>query len=199
MEKPRTRVVGLYIEEERLRDHVKFILKAKGIIAEKVQGIQSSPFKVVLTDRRYVPLGFETKTATVEEGFSEEDLIWAIEVLEKLPSLGEEVVVGVDPGKKMGAAALCKNILIDSQVTDDTSKLVDWINRIRRIAETKILMVRVGRGERCREILEALEEQSWEGMEVEAVDESNTTKSLTQRSSRYGKDVGAAIRIALRV
>ncbi len=199
MEKPRSRVVGLYMEGEKFRDHVKFALKARGIRAEDIQDIQRTQFNVILTNRKDIPPGLEAKIAPVEEGFSEEELVWTIRVLEKLPSIGEEVIVGVDPGKRMGAVALCRNILIDAQATDDTSELVDWISGIRRIAEPKTLKVRVGRGERWSKILDALEKGGWAEMEVEAVDESHTTKSLNHWNRRYGKDVSAAIRIALRL
>ncbi len=199
MEKPKSMFVGLYIEDEKFRDHVKFILKARGIVAIDAQNIQNAPFDVVLTDGRSVPPGLTTKTMSVEKGFSDEELVWAIEVLMKLPGVGKKVVVGIDPGKKMGAAVLCGNILIDSKVTDKTSELKDWIDEIRKIAKPKIMKVRVGKGERWMEIVDALEEGSCIGMKVEAVDESHTTKSLAQWNRCYGKDVVAAIRIALRV
>ena len=201
MKKPGERGrIGLRIKDEGLRSQISFLLRTEAIEAEDISSMEGVEglYKVVITDEK--PRVERPGILVVKEGFQPKDLFKAIRVLERLPRRIDSLTIGVDPGEKIGSAALCSNELIDFHTSHEVSSLIQWIEWLLGLVKPPSVRVRVGRGDRWREIVEAVKEKGWEGVKVEVVDEKETTKGFSPWDGwDLGKDVRAAIRIALKV
>lgn len=189
-------VIGLRIEDPGLSSRIEFVLKNKGYETVSLEkGDRASSPVIVITDTD--PDFSHEKTLRLTDDTTEEDLLWQIRVLERLPDRMARLVIGVDPGKKVGAAALVDTSLIATLVTNKPGELRRWIGRVRELVDVDSFTIRIGRGERWQRILTELEEV--EAAEIEVTDEKYTTKKARHwKDKRFEKDVAAALRIALK-
>lgn len=201
MRRPRGPIALHIADNPELKDRIRFILKTKGIEAVEIgETVGETPFNLVITDRKEAKFKGEVKTLFVHEKLNEDELLESISLLSKLPRRCDEVVIGIDPGLTIGAAALCRNSLIDVSVAGDIAQLINWIEKVDRIVKPSSTRIRIGRGEKWRETFDAIGKLRIKAMSIELVDEARTTKPPLQgKRAKYGKDVEAAIKIALKL
>ena len=137
----------------------------------------------------------EPRTINVSRELDVNDFLEKISILFNLPEKAEKLTVGVDPGVRIGAAALCSNVLLTWRTFRDIDALVDWIERIVEITRLKEVEVKVGKGWRSDEIIGKILESKI-GC-VRLIDERNTTRGLKLKQ-KLDREVLSAVRIALK-
>lgn len=192
--------VALNIDDSVLRDRIRLLLKTRGIKAvDAVEACEETLIHLIVTDRKDVDCE-EVHILPVGKEVDEEKLLESIDILGRTPKRCGEVVIGVDPGLTIGVAALCRNSVIDVNVSNDVDQLVDWMRKIIEIVKPPSTRIRIGKGEKWKETLDAVKRSGINETCIQLVDERNTTKTpLPGKWRRYGRDVRAAIKIALKV
>ena len=120
----------------------------------------------------------------------------------------DRMFIGIDPGKRIGVAVLCTNVLIDAWISDNPSEVIERIKQIIEIIRPEKIVIRIGKGEYSREILARIQKEKLK--DVKLVDETSTTRKSKEEilsTQFYGslgrrtvsEEILSAIIIALRV
>jgi hypothetical protein len=101
----------------------------------------------------------------------------------------DQLIIGIDPGKRPGIAFVADGILIDARTTTDPRIVNDIVTRSIRAYEPRNMLIRIGVGDpKNRDLI--IDGLRAGGFLIEVVDETMTTIG-----SRY-RDENAAVRIA---
>jgi hypothetical protein len=139
---------------------------------------------------------FSSPTIPLEELDENPDVARG-QILSRL-AVGEQImVVGIDPGSRIGAAAFMGETRLASRTFNSKRGVVSWVARLVEKVPSRRLLVRVGDGEpgTATWLAESLISMVPEAA-VEIVDESGTSRGGTAKGLQ--KDQGSAARIAFR-
>ncbi|MHA2028148.1 MAG: hypothetical protein ACW99A_02680 [Candidatus Kariarchaeaceae archaeon] len=119
-----------------------------------------------------------------------------IKAINKNPE-DNECYIGIDPGNSIGVCIILNQILVDSTVFYSKSKMIQWIKSKLREINKAITIIRVGDGggKNQAEIIEMLQKNITANIELQLVNEKNTSKKITSHITSHEQ---AAIRIAKR-
>jgi hypothetical protein len=139
---------------------------------------------------------FAAPTISLEELDENPDVARG-QILARLAEGEQTMLVGIDPGSRIGTAAFLGETRLASRTFNSKRSAVAWLSRLVERVPSKHLLVRVGDGEPktamwLADSLTSLIPKAT----VEMVDESGTSRSGSARGLR--KDQGSAARIAFR-
>lgn len=139
---------------------------------------------------------FEVPTLALEELDDNPDVVRG-QVLSKLAPEEPTVVVGIDPGSRIGAAAFLGETRLASRTFNSKRAAVSWVVTILAKVQSKGPLVRVGDGEPgiAMWLADALASTIPDAV-IEVVDESGTSQGGGARGLQ--KDQGSAAKIAFR-
>ncbi len=151
---------------------------------------------VVLTTRQEA--GRFADDAIAVEDLDENPLVMKVQVLAKVDGAGRELVIGIDPGSRIGLAIFYAGAGLGFQTFNSTASLYKTIfGLVRRVPNSRCV-VKIGNG--SRELASKLASdigRTLPGVTVEIVNEEGTsTRNVRFRS--LPKDQSAAARIAFR-
>jgi hypothetical protein len=160
-----------------------------------------SDVKVVITTSEERPLITSKRIITVGPGYP-----YRLAVDRALHSPEErdtfsEVVVGIDPGKRIGVATLGDGRIIHTALLRGTSKLRRELNYVFWAFPSNRRLIRIGSvGSRpiLDEITESLGDLRWDAP-MELVDERRTSQQLSRSEVDLPRDIVSAIQIASRL
>jgi len=150
---------------------------------------------LVITTRKEAAL-LTSRTISVEDLDENPDVARG-EILSKLSEGEETLVVGIDPGSRIGAAAFLGDVRLASRTFNSRRGACAWVvNLLERVPSSRAV-VRVGDGDpgTARWFAGALVSRI-PGSLVEIVDESGTSRSKGAKGLQ--KDQGSAAKIAFR-
>ncbi|MCE7735772.1 MAG: hypothetical protein GPJ54_12900 [Candidatus Heimdallarchaeota archaeon] len=108
-----------------------------------------------------------------------------------------ECVIGIDPGNTSGVCIIMNRVLVDSTVFYSKVKLISWIKiKLKELNKSQAI-VRIGNGggKNNKEIVELLKKTLPSRIELQIVDEKNTSKKIISTLTSHEQ---SAIRIAKR-
>ena len=113
--------------------------------------------------------------------------------------IGEPLVVGVDPGRRIGVVGYYGNSEIYGDVLNSADEAIDRILKLLRSVQGTQKVVRIGNGDpKLAQVLaESLGARAGKGVQIEIVDERGTTVE-TKPNRRGARDVRSARMIAFR-
>jgi len=150
---------------------------------------------LVITTKREAA-SFPAPAISLEE-LDESPDVARSQILARLTEGEQTMVVGMDPGSRIGAAVFLGETRLASRTFNSKRSAVTWLNRLAERVPSRRLLVRVGDGEPETAMWLADSLTSLiPGATVEMVDESGTSRSGSARGLR--KDQGSAARIAFR-
>ncbi|MFQ5951111.1 MAG: hypothetical protein ACE5KH_03400, partial [Candidatus Geothermarchaeales archaeon] len=192
--------VGLLIGDEKQRERIHSIVKVAGITAHIVSSPHDGgPWRLLLTDRDDIEPSARYRTVKVTTGLRDRNLLRLIRLLRGAPRKVGNMLVGIDPGKRIGTAAFVGNELIDALATDGPGEVLMWLRDLMSVLAPQHVRIRIGLGQRWREIHETILDSLSEEVTVEFVDEKSTTRTYSYTERKFGKDISAAIKIALKL
>jgi hypothetical protein len=149
---------------------------------------------LVITTRREAG-SFDAPTMPLEELDENPDVARG-QILSRLADTEQNLVVGIDPGSRIGAAAFLGETRIASRTFNSRKSVVAWVASLLQKVPSRRPLVRVGDGEPeaaawLADSIASLVPQA----AVEIVDESGTSRGGTRGLQ---KDQGSAARIAFR-
>lgn len=108
-----------------------------------------------------------------------------------------ECVIGIDPGNTSGVCIIMNRVLMESTVFYSKVKLVSWIKIKLKELNSSLTIVRIGNGggKNKKEIVELLKKTLPSNIELQIVDEKNTSKKVINTLTSHEQ---SAIRIAKR-
>jgi hypothetical protein len=118
--------------------------------------------------------------------------------LTKGKRLYERLVVGVDPGRNFGVAALGDGVPLEARNCPSPAAAADSISEMLARNPAVQAVIRIGNGASTyvEELLRLLTTAVPENVAIESVEEGGTSKSLINHSHRRGeKDLKSAIKI----
>jgi len=150
---------------------------------------------LVITTKREAG-SFEVPTISLEELDENPDVARG-QILSRLTEGQQNLVVGIDPGSRIGTAAFLGETRLASRTFNSRRNAVSWVASLLEKVPARRRLVRVGDGEArtatwLADSLAALVPEA----AVEIVDESGTSRSGGARGLQ--KDQGSAARIAFR-
>jgi hypothetical protein len=118
-------------------------------------------------------------------------------VLSRLAKGKGTLLVGVDPGSRIGLAAFYGESMLTSRTLNDSEGLSELVSNLMAVTESARSVVRIGNGNPllAASLAERLQ-GSAQGASIEIVDESGTSDTGGSRGMK--RDQGAAARIAFR-
>jgi hypothetical protein len=160
-----------------------------------------SDVKVVITTSEERPLVTSNRIITVGPGYP-----YRLAVDRALHSPEErdtfnEVVVGIDPGKRIGVATLGDGRIIHTALLRGTARLRRELNYVFWAFPSNRRLIRIGSiGSRpiLNEITESLGGLRWDAP-MELVDERRTSQQLSHNEVDLPRDIVSAIQIASRL
>ncbi|MDG6929575.1 MAG: hypothetical protein JRN29_06025 [Nitrososphaerota archaeon] len=112
------------------------------------------------------------------------------------PGAEDEVVVGIDPGGVTGVACLYRGALLAAVSSREQSMVVTLALKVLSLPIAR-KVVRVGNGDsRGVRLAHAILSRTGDGVEVEMVDESGTSRA--KAAGRVSRDIASAMSIARR-
>ncbi len=151
---------------------------------------------IVLTTAEEAPY-FGTRAVAVEE-LSENPWVFKGQVVSRLDGGREVMLIGIDPGKRIGLAVYYGRTKLAFSTFDSMSALCARVGAFANEVQASRTLIRIGNGNRllARRLIEALEGGvPWVTMEL--VDESGTS-ARGARMKGVQVDQSAAARIAFR-
>lgn len=150
---------------------------------------------LVVTTKKEAP-SFAAPTISLEELDENPDVAKG-QILARLSAGEQTLVVGIDPGSRIGTAAFLGETRLASKTFNSKRGAVAWLERFLGRVPSKRLVVRVGDGEprTALWLADSLASRVPEAV-IEMVDESGTSRSGSARGLQ--KDQGSAARIAFR-
>lgn len=192
--------VGLLIGDDKLRERIHSVVRAAGITAYFVSNPNDrGSWRLLLTDRDHIEASPSYRTMRVSTKLRNRELLRRIDLLRRAPREVGNMVVGIDPGKRIGTAAFVGSELIDGVATNSPGEVLTWLGELMSVLEPQQVRIRIGLGQRWREIHETVLSSLSGEVTVELVDERSTTKTYPHVEKRFGKDIRAAIQIALKL
>ncbi|RMF31938.1 MAG: hypothetical protein D6752_01095 [Candidatus Nitrosothermus koennekii] len=95
------------------------------------------------------------------------------------------LLIGIDPGKRIGISILYMHEEIDSRVVTSIKALIDLITLLTENIDVRKTIVKIGSGDLRLAMKIALEiDYRLNDIDIELVDEHGTTSSITDASSR---------------
>lgn len=139
---------------------------------------------------------FTVPTISLEELDENQDVARG-QILSRLTEGEQTMVVGIDPGSRIGAAAFLGETRLASRTFNSKRSAVSWVARLIEKVPSRRLLVRVGDGEpkTATSLADAIASLVPEAV-VEIVDESGTSRAGGVRGLQ--KDQSSAARIAFR-
>lgn len=109
---------------------------------------------------------------------------------------GGRLTVGVDPGKRIGVAALYEGRVFDTATLTDPDAVVTWIERVIRSVSPSSVVVKIGAGapDRRDELLRRM--RRVRNAVVKLVDESGSTRRTAHNVLAGSRDEASAVYIA---
>ena len=158
-------------------------------------GDDSQECGLIITTKKEAP-SFTSPTIPLEE-LDENPDVARSQILSRLTEGERMMVVGIDPGSRIGAAAFLGETRLASQTFNSKNGVVTWVERLLEKVPSKRLVIRIGDGDPESATWIAKEfEALVPGAAVEIVDESGTSRGGSTRGLQ--KDQGSAARIAFR-
>jgi len=190
--------VGLLISDKELREKILYILKSSFKREIKIStDIRGEEYDLVISDSKPVKSP-AYKVITVEKELNPKELLNKLEIFLRLPREGKKLIIGIDPGKRIGVAVLCLNDLISWRIFSKGEEVASWLSWVINTLGIKDIKIKVGGGARFREVIETLTKEGLR--EIKVVDESNTTKELPElKVKELDEEILSAIKIALRL
>jgi len=150
---------------------------------------------LVITTRREAD-SFSAPTISLEELDENPDVARG-QILARLTEGEGTMVLGIDPGSRIGAVAFLGETRLASRTFNSKRSAVAWLNRLVERVPSKRLLIKLGDGEpkTAMWLADSLT-SSLPMATIEMVDESGTSRSGSARGLR--KDQGSAARIAFR-
>lgn len=112
---------------------------------------------------------------------------------------GEPLIVGVDPGRRIGIVGYYGNSEVLGEVVTSADEAIGTIMKLLKVAQKRIKIVRIGNGnpKLAEQIAETLTMRS-KGVQIEIVDERGTSAKVARPNIRGARDVSSARMIAFR-
>lgn len=150
---------------------------------------------LVITTKREAA-SFEAPTMSLEDLDGNPDVARG-QILSKLTEGKQNLVVGIDPGSRIGTAAFLGETRFASRTFNSRKSAISWVASLLERVPARRLLVRVGDGElrTATWLADTLVSQVPDAA-VEIVDESGTSRRGGARGLQ--KDQGSAARIAFR-
>lgn len=187
------RVLGVLTRDFRLYHDLISYLRGQDIPFQSLSFDEPIPPEVgaVLTSPQEVPAIDFPRTVSAEEV---PDAVAKARQMLRGRTAFQEVVIGVDPGPRPGAAILGDREVIDTRTGDSPEAILDICLSVLHNYECEAFRVRIGHGDQTNRnrIINVLTRQ---GLLVEIVDEKGTTPRDRRREE--ARDIEAAIDIAL--
>lgn len=150
---------------------------------------------LVVTTRKEVSF-FAVPCVALEDLDENQDVARG-QILSKLGRGGQNLIVGVDPGSRIGTAAFLGDALLASRTFNSRKGAVMWIADLIEKVPSRRSLVRVGDGDpRTAKWLAEELALKVSDVQVEIVDESGTSRARAAKGLQ--KDQGSAAKIALR-
>ncbi len=182
------KILGILTEDFRLYYDLVAALKARDLSFLSLSFSRRVPENVgaVLTSAAEVSKVRSPHVVAVDD--LDAAIVKALQLL-KGKTEWRELLIGVDPGREPGVAFLGDGDVLDTRLAPKPEAVAPLIREALRTFPAKEVRVRVGHGDRTNRnrILNSL---SHDGLRVEVVDETNTTRRTAQ------PDLDAAIDIA---
>lgn len=158
-------------------------------------GDDSGECGLVVTTKKEAA-SFSVPTLSLEELDENPDVARG-QILSMLAEGQQNLVVGVDPGSRIGAAAFLGETRVASRTFNSKKSAVSWVSSLLMKVPSRRLLVRVGNGEpkTAMWLADSIAMQVPQAA-VELVDESGTSRGRGTRGLQ--KDQGSAARIAFR-
>ncbi len=121
-------------------------------------------------------------------------------ILDKLQiGKGEPLVIGVDPGRRIGIVGYYGNSEVFGEVVTSADEAVGAIMKLLKLAQRRTKFVRIGNGnpKLAGQIAETLTMRS-KDVQIEIVDERGTSAKVARPNIRGARDVSSARMIAFR-
>lgn len=150
---------------------------------------------LVITTRKEMA-SFATPTMALEDLDENSDVAKG-QVLSALTPRGQNLLVGIDPGSRIGAAAFLGDSLLASRTFNSRRGAFTWVASILEKVPSRRSVVRVGDGDpkTADWLADALTSRVPDAL-VEIVDESGTSRARVAKGLQ--KDQSSAAKIALR-
>ena len=148
---------------------------------------------LVITTKRE-KTSFAGPTISLEELDDNSDVARG-QILSRLSEGEQNLVVGIDPGSRIGGAAFLGETRLASRTFNSKRNAVSWVASLFEKVPSRRLLVRVGDGEPQTAVwLAGSLASQVPGAAIELVDESGTSRGGSARGLQ--KDQGSAARIA---
>ena len=197
-----SKTVALFISDKKLSEKVFYFLRNKARNVEiDLNPENPESYKIVITDKKLKVKG-KVKVIKVCNDLDLHDTLRKIRLFLRLPTEPRKVTIGIDPGKRIGLAVLCSNLLVDFWTSQDESELVFEIEKLIEMLKVRKsdVEIKIGRGTRFKEIYKTFVHEGFD--KILAIDEKNTTiknkNALSKLDEELNKEVISAIKIALR-
>lgn len=149
---------------------------------------------LVLTTRREMPLRGNRNVLYYEE-LTGDPVIDSATILSSTSRGRDELLIGVDPGHRIGVVVYYKGVLVHEGVYRDPGGVASLLRRLLALsAKVRIIRLGFGNPEMARAIIRESRDVLGGGYVLELVDERNTTGG----GMRLRRDVEAALRISRR-
>ncbi|MFQ6013734.1 MAG: hypothetical protein ACE5LS_08900 [Thermoplasmata archaeon] len=186
------RVLGVLTQDFRLYHDLISYLKERDIPFQSLSYDAAIPLEVgvVLTSSEEAPEIDFPVTVPAEEV---EDAVARAQQLLRGKTAFQEIVIGIDPGPRPGAAILGDREVIDTRTGATPEAVLEICLSVLRAYTCDAFRVRIGHGDRMNRnrIINVLVRH---GLSVEIVDEKGTTRREGRRED--ARDIEAAIDIA---
>ena len=162
----------------------------------------NSGTKVIITSEKESTI-FKKKNIIIDSELNENPLIIKAKILRNLtePFMYEQLIIGIDPGKRIGISIFYLYDEIESIVLTCIESVLNLVCKILTNLNAKRKIVRIGDGDRsmANSIAINIKTRFKEFVDVEIVDERGTSSnSYSKRNRRIFRDKSSARLIAFR-
>jgi len=163
---------------------------------------KNSGTKVIITSEKESTI-FKKKNIIIDSELNENPLIIKAKILRNLtePFMYEQLIIGIDPGKRIGISIFYLYDEIESIVLTCIECVLNLVCKILTNLNAKRKIVRIGDGDRsmANNIAINIKTRFKEFVDVEIVDERGTSSnSYSKRNRRIFRDKSSARLIAFR-
>lgn len=190
--------ISLRLTDSRLSEQIIHVARSSGI---KVVVVNEKP-DVVLADSES-KVESELRYILVDRTTPLEEVVEWLKLLSRAPSETKRLVVGIDPGKRIGVAIVASNWLVDWQISNDAEEVVRRLRTVIKILRAKRVVIKVGRTADYLDIVKALKSAGF--TDIRLANEEGTTRIRSCMGKGFAgidgtkdKEVVAALMIALK-
>jgi len=167
-------------------------LKYYSLLPEEIDGFEGN---LILTTQGELPLKITHIPILQDEIFDKEPTIIRALMIQKLESgLEDELLIGIDPGQRMGLSIFYFGNEIERSIYTSIEELISHMINILADLKAKRKLVRIGNGDMvlARKITNLLNLRFCSHFELEFVDEQKTSPKIKNHNRRGKRDMMSA-------